>query len=318
MRRTRTPTESRFIKKLGINSYDPHPQTQIILDRAMEHIQSVDYQVSGRWVFYRLLQEGHLKSKDSYGTFNSMISKARKHWHGDWRPWTLADETRNMDLAETSGEPPEPDVQELIDQGKVEAVNEIYELRAKLENYRFNSSYSIDPNYLQEYFIVIMFEARAMHNQFKKYTRGLTLCPFGGQPSIPYKWDIARFIREQVVKYRKPAVVLYFGDLDDAGIQIFKTGETDITSWAQVPVTFIRCGLTVEQVQRYKVPENYQKPDTYQWEALEDSQAREIIQTSLAKWYNFDVERVAKERAAEINSKVEDEVNRYLDENEIV
>ena len=42
------------------------------------------------------------------------------------------------------------------------------------------------------------------------------------------------------------------------------------------------------------------------------------LSSSLEKWYNFDVERVAKERAAEINSKVEDEVNRYLDENELV
>lgn len=49
-----------------IRGWKPQGKTAPILDRAMEHIKSVEYKVSARWVFYRLLQEGHYSDKNDY------------------------------------------------------------------------------------------------------------------------------------------------------------------------------------------------------------------------------------------------------------
>jgi hypothetical protein len=292
-------------------SYEPYGKTKLILDSAFKHIQSVEYQVSVRWVFYRLLQEGHYNKKSDYMKFVSLTSRARKNWYDRWDPQTLADDTRSMDIFSSEGVEPDPDIDSLIEVQRKEAEEEIEYHRDQAENYIHRFQYEIDPNYYQDAFCLVMFEARAMHAQFQRYARGLTLCPFGGQPSIPYKWQIAKHIEEQCAKYEKDAVVLYFGDLDDAGLTIFESAQEDIAEWCDANIEFVRCGLTEEQVKKYGIPENFEHPG-YQWEALNDTQAKEIIEGNLSRWYDFDAPRRAREEAHEIMVKVNGAVNDYL------
>ena len=63
-------------------AYKPYKKGREILNRAMEHIKSVDYKVSLRWVFYRLLQEGYYNKKD-YQSWVQASSRAR---HAFFRP----------------------------------------------------------------------------------------------------------------------------------------------------------------------------------------------------------------------------------------
>jgi hypothetical protein len=140
-------------------------------------------------------------------------------------------------------------------------------------------------------------------------TKGLTLCPFGGQPSIPYKWKIAKYIEEQCKRYGKDAIVLYFGDRDDAGMLIFNAGREDITSWCDADIEFVRCGLTEEQAKYYGVVENFEHPGSYQWEALNDKQAKEIIQAGISQYYDFELPKLAAKKAAEISNYVNEVVN---------
>ena len=206
------------------DDWQPHKKSAELLNRAMEHLQSVSYQVSVRWVFYRLLQDGLYSKKSDYLNFVQLTSRAR---HGEWNGWTpqtLADETRDMLIFPNDGERPEPDLQWLIRRGVEDAKEEKESLLEQYENYRFQLSYDVDPNYYQDCILLVMFEARAMSQQFQLYTDGLTLCPFGGQPSIPFKYRIAKYIERQHEKYAMDVVVLYFGDLDEAGVTIFKTG----------------------------------------------------------------------------------------------
>ena len=78
-----------------MEGYTPQKQTAKILDRAFELVESVPYQVSARWLFYRLLQEGWYKTKQDYSNkFLKAVSTARHCFYHDWRPDTLADETR--------------------------------------------------------------------------------------------------------------------------------------------------------------------------------------------------------------------------------
>jgi len=285
----------------NIETWVPQNKTAHILNLAKQHIESVDYKVSARWVFYRLLQDGIYNQKVDYDNFLGLTSRARHS--GLWHPAILADETRDMLSFPTWGEDPAIDEKGLIDKAVEDAIQEKEDLEEQLANYEYRHNIDIDPFCYQDYVTTIMFEARAMLQQFQKYTHGIDLCPFGGQPSIPFKYQIAKHLERMYDQYRKPLVVLYFGDLDDAGLAIFETGEKDIQKWCAYPVEFIRCGLTEEQVEKYAAPENVEHPG-YQWEALTDNQAREIIGMAIKPFWNDDAEKMAKRRKAEIEHYV--------------
>ena len=116
-----------------------------------------------------------------------------------------------------------------------------------------------------------------MTDQFRHYTNHITLVPMGGQPSIPYKYEAAKRLDRAAKRYGDSIVVLYFGDLDEAGQTIAQTIEEEVRWWCDVNFQFVYCGLTLEQVRRYNVPENPEKPGQYQWEAVSDEAAGEII-----------------------------------------
>ena len=293
-------------------SYSPYGKCKAILDRAMEHINSVDYQVSVRWVFYRLLQDGLYKTKADYLNFVPLTSRARKSWYDGWRPDLLADETRGMQIFEDGGGSPEVEIEELIEQEVESGRNRISYYKSQIRDYRHVFSYDIDPNYYQDKFCIVMFEARAMLEQFKQYTNGLTLCPFGGQPSIPFKWTIAKHTEERCARYGTPAVILYFSDADDAGHKIYDASMRDIVEWCRSEIETVYCGLTKEQAIKYKVPENFEKPGQFQWEALTDQAAREIITQGISQHYDTSAKGRASRQGGLISRQVNSEVNRIL------
>jgi len=254
------------------STYKPHGKGKEILDRGMEHIKSVPYKVSLRWLFYRLLQDGyfHDKGKDYKGIFTPLCSKARKGFYGEWRPDILADDTR--DRIERTGFFQDDD-----------------DIKSRLADYVTDSlEITFDHFYEMDEFIIIAFEARAMVNQFMYYTSGIDLLPFGGDASIPFKWEIAKHLEDCNKWYGGiPLRILYFGDCDNKGGKIFEAAQKDISRWCKHTVQFDWCGLTKEQVDRFNIPENPEKPGEYQWEALTDSQAEKIILEAMA---NFDVD----------------------------
>jgi hypothetical protein len=245
-----------------MKDYKPHARTAAMLDRAFELVQSVDYQVSARWLFYRLLQEGYYNSKQDYDNkYLHAIAAARRSFYKDWRPDTLADETRAAIIGGDGFDSPADWLAAVARMGC-----------------------NLDKWHAQPVYLEIWYEARAMTDQFRHYTKHVTLRPMGGQPSIPYKWQIAKDLEDAASAYHKPIKVLYFGDLDPAGETISQTVRDDVRLWSAAPFEFIHCGLTAAQVQFYGVPENIEHPGAYQWEALTDDAAREIITGNLDKY----------------------------------
>lgn len=247
-------------------TYNPRGENARTLERAFEIVNSVPYQVSARWLFYRLLQEGYYSTKQEYGNkFLKAVSAARHAFFNGWRPDTLADETRESIPGGDGWETP----------------------RAWLEAVA-DAKCNLDKWQSQPVYLECWYEARAMTDQFRHYTKYVTLRPMGGQPSIPYKWQAAKEIERAARSYDKPVVILYFGDLDPAGETISEVIERDISEWCRVPFEFVRCGLTEEQVQRYNVPENIDHPGAYQWEALTDEGASDIITGNLNQYLRHD------------------------------
>lgn len=243
-------------------SYKPQGKTVAMLARALELVNSVPYQVSLRWLFYRLLQEGFYSSKDDYkNKFGPALAAARHAFYNGWRPDTLADETREA-IVRGDGFSSAKDWLDAVARGAT----------CHLDRWLYQSCY-----------IELWFEARAMSQQFEHYTEHMTLRPLGGQPSIPYKWQAAKDLEAAARNYGKPVVILYFGDLDTAGENIALVVERDVRAWCSAAFQFIHCGLNAEQVQFYGVPENPEKPGEYQWEALTDDAARDIITSNTSR-----------------------------------
>lgn len=240
---------------MGYKPYRP-TKNEPILERAMEHVKSVPYRVTLRWLFYRLLQDGFYSSKGDYDNkFEGMMSEARKRFYNGWHPDTLADDTREA-VIRGGGFANEDEWLEAIGQ--------------RLEC-------TLDKWANQPHYVELWFEARAMRGQFEHHTDHVTLVPFGGDPSIPYKWAMAKRLEERAKLYGKPIVILYFGDLDPKGRTIPESAAADVQDWCAVDFEFTRCALKLGDEVAYNIPENPDKPGQYQWEALSDEAAKELI-----------------------------------------
>ncbi len=269
--------------------YTPNAASRKILDRAWEHIESVDYAVSSRWLFYRLLQDGIYQAKSDYNKYLALMSRARRALYGPWNRDTLVDDTRNTyphpgGHASTSA---------WADNVKRNGVN-----------------CTIDHWTRQDNYVEIWFEAAAMASQFRHYTQDIpiTLRPFQGMPSIDYKNTAAMELAGAVETYAVPVVVLYFGDCDKAGRTIPETSVNDIRNWCPYEFKYLRVGLNQGDGERYGIPEDFEHPGNYQWEALDDSTAGGIIRNALDQYVDFDV---VKETEAE-ETKAMAALKKYL------
>lgn len=241
--------------------YSPQAETAAMLDEAWKIVKATPYAVTARFVFYQLYAAGWYKAKGDYkNSFMKAISKARHSEYKEWRPDTLEDDTREA-IIRGSGFADVPDWLEALTRG----------LSCQLDLWQSQ------PNYVE-----LWCEQRGMARQFKHYTSGITIRPMGGQASIPYKYQAAQALNEAADYYERRPIVLYFGDLDTGGQNIAKTLQRDVGKWCKAGFHFYWCGVTAEQVRRYGIPEDPDKPGQYQWEALSDTMAAEVIRQSMA------------------------------------
>jgi len=263
-------------------TYQPRAETQHILDKADYWVNSVPYQVTARWLFYRLLQEGTYNNKAGYKHLLGILSKARKEFYDTWRPWSLADDTRVPILMQREG---------------------YYTLHCRgsgfpdgnewLARVRSELNCPLDRWVQQPIYAEVWFEAAAMQGQFLHYANeNLPLLAFHGDVSIPSKWEAAERLAERFLSSNKPIHVYYFGDLDPKGLTIPDSAWKDIYIWTlaiikkkastnaayHADIIFERVGINKDQVKELDIPENPERPGTYQWEGLDDNQAASLIE----------------------------------------
>ena len=279
--------------------YRPTPEVAQILEWALGVVQSVPYEVTARWLFYRGLQRYGLGGKGSYKKFLKWTSRARKAFWNGWAPDTLTDDTRT-----------------------ITRLGDGYESEAEWIESMKDREPVLNARSRQKNIVLVLFEAAAMSSQFDYCLAPLrvSMAPFKGDASIPHKWDIARWLTRQHERWiEKPIVILYFGDLDPKGLEIPTNALRDIWKWMEAPdlgdrlvsdgpyswttpdgrFRWIRCGILPEQVQELSIPENPDKPGTYQWEALDDLQARTLILESVRRWWDPSViEEIRREEEA--------------------
>ncbi len=244
----------------------------------LQEVNALSYKPSLRWCFYRAMGQFGLGKAD-WVVFKSTLSKARKVGQDGCRPDTLSDETREIRTIWS----------------ELGIGVKSYEEYAERVTGNIRSAFSVSKflmsvQWIQDisFYAEVWYEAKAMSGQFQKYVPcEITLRPFGGDYSIPKKWEAAQTLRErarQLQEYGKvPKItVLYFGDLDKKGLSIARSALKDIEKWAMVDIDFHRIGLTKSQTETFHLLDNPERPGEYQWEALNDEQAESVIREGLA------------------------------------
>lgn len=274
-------------------TYTPQAEKAETLARALQYVQSVPYRVSARWLFYRLLQDGTYPAKGDYkNRFLPLLTRARKAFYRGWRPDSLADDTRAA-----------------IYRGFGYADGRDWLLRGV-----YRQGCNLDRWAGQERYVELWFEAEAMRGQFEHYTDHITLRPFRGDPSLEFKWNIAKHFESVVDAYgERPVVILYFGDLDPKGLQIPESAAVDVAEWSDVAFRFIRCGLNPGDELRYGLPENPDRPGEYQWEALGDDDARGLILDNVAQHVDVDAMDTVADDEAEITERFQADIEAMAD-----
>ena len=156
--------------------------------------------------------------KGDYARMKALFSKARKSFWEFWSPDTLADETRRSILYDGYDTP--EDWLDAIKRGLI---------------------CRLDKWFTQPQYIELWFEVKAMQQQFEYYAPGVNLRPFGGDPSVPFKFEAAQYL-SMANKYGIPIKVFYFGDRDPKGEQIDQSALADIEDWCDIPFEFQRMG----------------------------------------------------------------------------
>lgn len=277
-------------KPKGWARQGPTPPTIALLNRAVELVAGVPYTVTLRWLFYNLWQDGYYahqrptakaSAKElAYGNFGKIMSTLR-HSAPQWQerfPIEVADDRRDPVI-----------------------FSDGYRTPAEwLEHERDNIRCDIDWMTGQDHYIMVAFEAEAMQSQFIHYTQdyGVSLWPFSGHASIAYKQRLANHIAWARHRFGVPVILLYFGDLDDSGVTIPESAFSHVRKWCRVGFTAYRAGLNREHVLAYNIPDDPERPGKFQWEAVPDDAAREIITGALDSLVRLDVLNDVKRREA--------------------
>jgi hypothetical protein len=267
--------------------YKPQKKTRELLDWCLKRVKSVPYEVTARWLFYRLVEEvlkskgmSTKQAKNQYKLFLAWTSRARKRFYNGWDPSTLVDDTRKSRLRGFG-----------------------YLSESDWLKHFLKEECILDKYESQKYIVEIWFEAEAMMRQFDYLTGPyhLSLRPFKGDASIEYKWKIAEHLNF-LQRYHKPIVILYFGDYDKKGLSIPKSAVKDIRQWTLVPFEFIRVGINREHIEKWGILEAFDKEGSYQWEALSENQAESLIVNSIEEYWSLaQVEKVKENEALATN-----------------
>jgi len=247
----------------------PRDKQAKILDRALILAKSVPYSVTLRWLFYGLWQEGWFSNtkptrrasakRRAYEDFSSLMSRLRHSSDELQERWLieLADDRR--DPIHRSSWFNSPDEW----------------LKTASEKLVCNTEKMVGQNF----YVMVAFEAEAMQSQFKYFTEayGVSLWPFSGAASIPYKKALAEHIEYVTSEFDLPVVILYFGDYDPAGLVIPESAFRHVRKWCGIEFTAYRAGLNQDQIDKYHIQEDPEKPGKFQWEAVGDAPAREIV-----------------------------------------
>lgn len=225
----------------------------------LAQVLALPYSPSLRWAFYRIMDRFGL-GKSDWHRFKCASSRWRKNELDGWAPDTLMDSVRSAQYRGFG------------------QVTEMEWRKRMIES----SPLSMIYNDL-DFYVEVWFESKAMSGRFEYYLAKpfrITMRPFRGDYTIPMKWETAKHI-DRMCEAGKKVYILYFGDADAKGEIIPTSALKDIRKWCKNDFEFIIGGLTAKQATDLKLPENFERPGQWQWDALTDKAAGKIIMDTI-------------------------------------
>lgn len=265
-----------------------------IMSWGLQQIKALSYKPSTRWVFYRVMDRFGLE-KDDWPSFKKTESRYRKEETDGWSADTLSDSSREIHWYGIG-------------------VSSF----GSFVNQMLMFCPGVDVWHGLDFYVEAWFESEGMVGQFQhylSYPHSITLRPFKGDYSIAKKLEAAHEIKYRIQDGKK-VIILYFGDADEKGQSIPENALRNILPWAGNPsdsdFRFVVGGLTKQQALRLRLPKNPERPDEWQWDALSDELAQEIIETTLRE--NVDVNRLdlAIKEASDKKAKWKNKARRLL------
>jgi hypothetical protein len=243
----------------------PGPKGLELIAKAQAVIDSVPYRATLRFVFYRLWDAGEILLTEYRGKKADKPAKLRAYE----KVKALLSTARHLGLMERDAMA--DDTREVTPPYTYASVKDWL---ASLKEYPCR----LDPWEGAPVRPFVVFEAEAMLAQFEYWAEKyrVELWPFRGDPSIPYKDQLAERLSECG---DQDAAILYFGDLDDKGEEIARD-LGHVLQWSGIAKAY-RVGLTQEQADAFGLEDNPEKPGTYQWESLSNEQAGQLITEAL-------------------------------------
>ena len=86
----------------------------------------------------------------------------------------------------------------------------------------------------------------------------------------------------------------------------------DIRKWCDIPFEFIRAGLNIGDGKRLGLSESIDKPGAYQWEALSDEQAEEMIESALSGYFDADAANDLRDSDKDTTDKFQERMNEFI------
>jgi hypothetical protein len=167
-----------------------------------------------------------------------------------------------------------------------------------------------------EVYVEVWCESRSIAGVIQKDCRELavSLYPAGGFSSITLAYQAADYINATVADRGIPAVVLYIGDYDPAGVLIDRSIESELRTHLNddVELQFRRLAITEEQIAEYDLPTKPRKAgdrraqhvaETVEAEAMAANDLRKILRDAINEYLPqgaLDVIRVAERSERQI------------------
>lgn len=128
---------------------------------------------------------------------------------------------------------------------------------------RMQSLYRGDLWRLSEHYCEVWVESRSLASVVKDDCEELavSLYPCGGFSSISFAHEAVQEINERMRINRKPIIIFYIGDYDPAGVIIDVALERELRLHLDdgIDLSFVRLGITEEQIKLYNLPEKPRK-----------------------------------------------------------
>lgn len=179
------------------------------------------------------------------------------------------------------------------------------------EGISLSLDYRLAKWYGQFYKVIVMVEKQALEGPFQEVCEKLDvdLAVCRGYPSLSFLREVSERASDND---ERENVILYFGDLDPSGLNIPQTVERDLSELFDLDFQFHRIALTHSQVKEMDlIPAPVKTTDSrsthfiqengelvYELDAIEPTRLKEIVESSVMKFFDEDIEeeKIEKER----------------------